>query len=84
LSAVFPDDEYRIIITNDIDTTVAASDNTYDRFIVTASAIEDFAESYGVIRFDEIYDFEKLSIEPKEISDHYPIWAEFFIDRDTD
>jgi endonuclease/exonuclease/phosphatase family metal-dependent hydrolase len=84
LSAVFPDDEYRIIITNDIDTTVAASDNTYDRFIVTASAMEDFAERYGVLRFDEAYDFEKLSIAPKEVSDHYPVWAEFFIDRDTD
>ncbi|GHT95428.1 hypothetical protein FACS1894141_4010 [Spirochaetia bacterium] len=84
LSAVFPDDEYKIIITNDIDTTLASSDNTYDRFIITASAMEDFAENYGVLRFDEVYDFDNLSITPKEISDHYPIWAEFFIDRDTD
>jgi hypothetical protein len=84
LSAVFPDDAYKIIITNDIDTTLAASDNTYDRFIVTSPAIEDFAENYGVLRFDELYDFDHLGLTPKEISDHYPIWAEFFIDRDTD
>ncbi|GHU85227.1 deoxyribonuclease [Spirochaetia bacterium] len=84
LSSIFPEDEYTIIITNDIDTTVADSDNTYDRFIITSSAVEDYTGNYGVIRFDELYDFSRYSISPKKISDHYPVWAEFFIDHDTD
>jgi endonuclease/exonuclease/phosphatase family metal-dependent hydrolase len=84
LAAAFPENEYRSIITNDYDTTVAVSDNTYDRIIITASAIEDYAGSCGVIRFDELYDFTELPIRPDQVSDHYPVWAEFFIDADTD
>jgi endonuclease/exonuclease/phosphatase family metal-dependent hydrolase len=84
LEAVFPDSDYVIIITNEYDTTVAQSDNTYDRFIITKSAKEDFTGSFGVVYYDRIYDFAALDIEPKEISDHYPVWAEFYIDRDTD
>jgi len=38
LAETFPENEYAIIITNDLDTTVAPSDNTYDRFIITNSA----------------------------------------------
>ncbi|GHV88393.1 hypothetical protein AGMMS50267_07530 [Spirochaetia bacterium] len=84
LSSVFPEDEYTIIITNDLDTTVADSDNTYDRIIVTSSAVEDYTGNYGVIRFDEQYDFSRYSISPQKVSDHYPVWAEFFTGRDTD
>jgi endonuclease/exonuclease/phosphatase family metal-dependent hydrolase len=84
LAGVFPDGEYRIIIPNTIDTTVAPSDNTYDRIIITFAATEDYANSFGVIRFDELYDFTRLDITPAQVSDHYPVWAEFFIDRDTD
>ncbi|GHU69831.1 deoxyribonuclease [Spirochaetia bacterium] len=84
LTSVFPDNEYKIIITNDFDTSVAIKDNTYDRIIITSSAIEDYASVCGVIRFDEIYDFPELMIRPKNVSDHYPVWAEFFLDADTD
>jgi endonuclease/exonuclease/phosphatase family metal-dependent hydrolase len=84
LAAVFPEPDYQIILTNEYDTTVAVSDNTYDRFIITQSAKEDYANNFGVIYYDKIYDFESLGIEPKAVSDHYPIWAEFYIDRDTD
>jgi hypothetical protein len=52
--------------------------------IITASAAEDYAGACGVIRFDELYDFTELTIEPRHVSDHYPVWAEFFIDADTD
>jgi endonuclease/exonuclease/phosphatase family metal-dependent hydrolase len=76
--------EHKIIITNEIDTTIAKSDNTYDRFIITKTAIEDYSGSMGVLRFDEFFDFSKLGIKPKEVSDHYPVWAEFFINRDSD
>jgi endonuclease/exonuclease/phosphatase family metal-dependent hydrolase len=84
LSAVFPADEYLIITGNDLDTTVAAGDNSYDRIIISSSAVEDYAFHLGVLRFEDHYDFDTLTIRPGELSDHYPVWAEFFIDRDTD
>jgi endonuclease/exonuclease/phosphatase family metal-dependent hydrolase len=84
LAAVFPEPGYKIIITNEYDTTVAVSDNTYDRIIITASTIEDYADAFGVIRFDEVYDFSELTIQPRHVSDHFPVWAEFRVDADTD
>jgi endonuclease/exonuclease/phosphatase family metal-dependent hydrolase len=86
LSSVFPDSDYLIILTNEYDTTVAGDGDstTYDRFIITKSAREDFTGNFGVIYFDKIYDFSSLGIEPKAVSDHFPIWAEFYTDRDTD
>jgi hypothetical protein len=84
LAVIFPEESYRSIITDEYDTTLASSDNTYDRIIITASAVEDYAGACGVVRFDETYDFSGLSIQPRHVSDHYPVWAEFFIDADTD
>jgi endonuclease/exonuclease/phosphatase family metal-dependent hydrolase len=84
LHTVFPEDAYRGVITNEYDTTVAASDNTYDRFIITGAAVEDFTGNFGVMRFDELYDFDQSDIMPNAVSDHYPVWAEFYTCRDTD
>ncbi|MHC6203597.1 endonuclease/exonuclease/phosphatase family protein [Breznakiellaceae bacterium SP9] len=84
LTATFSAADYHIVLTNDYDTTVAAGDNTYDRFIITKSAREDFTGDFGVLRFDEEHDFSKLTIEPRHVSDHYPIWADFYLERDTD
>jgi endonuclease/exonuclease/phosphatase family metal-dependent hydrolase len=83
LASIFPGIEYKIIFTNE-DTTLAKSHNTYDRLIITNSAIEDFTGNFGVIRFDETYNFEEYTISPNNVSDHYPIWAEFWTNRDTD
>jgi len=83
LASIFPEIEYKIIFTDE-DTTLAPSHNTYDRFIITNSAIEDFTGSFGVIRFDEAYNFEGSNISSNKVSDHYPIWAEFWTNRDTD
>jgi len=83
LDSIFPVTEYRIIFTNE-DTTLARSHNTYDRFIITNSAVEDFTGNFGVIRFDEVYDFKSYGIPPRKVSDHYPVWAEFWTDCDTD
>ena len=80
LNSIFPEDKYRIIFTDE-DTTVAASRNTYDRFIITSSASDYFTGNFGVIRFDEVYDFSGYSIRPSQVSDHYPIWAEFYVDH---
>jgi endonuclease/exonuclease/phosphatase family metal-dependent hydrolase len=84
LETVFPEDGYAILITNDYDTTVAESENTYDRIIITASAREDYTGKCGVLRFDEVFDFEAYGVAPKEVSDHYPVWAEFRPDKDSD
>ncbi|MDR2134956.1 MAG: endonuclease [Treponema sp.] len=84
LAEVFPEDSWKIIITNDLDTTVAAADNTYDRIIISYSAIEDYTGNHGVIRFDDLYGLDDYGITPGDLSDHYPVWAEFFIHRDRD
>jgi endonuclease/exonuclease/phosphatase family metal-dependent hydrolase len=79
MDSIFSQDEYKIIFTDE-DTTLAASRNTYDRFIITTSAANYFTGNFGVIRFDEVYDFSAYSIRPSRVSDHYPIWAEFFVE----
>jgi len=84
LVTVFPAEEWLSLITNDYDTTVAASSNTYDRIIISVSTLEDFAGAQGVLRFDEAENFPALGIEAKTVSDHYPVWASFYLDCDTD
>jgi endonuclease/exonuclease/phosphatase family metal-dependent hydrolase len=79
----FPADKYVWVITNDFDTTVKSStDCTYDRIVCTSSVKEDYANNAGVYRFDTIY---KLSQKKaKVISDHYPVFCSFYINKDTD
>jgi endonuclease/exonuclease/phosphatase family metal-dependent hydrolase len=84
LQEVFPPEQYRIVITNEYDTSVAPSENTYDRIIITSAAAEDYAEKSGVLRFDELYAFDQYPIRPRDVSDHYPVWAEFRTNTDTD
>ncbi|GHU08751.1 hypothetical protein FACS1894151_05220 [Spirochaetia bacterium] len=84
LESVFQPSNYVIILSNEFDTTVGAADNTYDRFIISSAAAEDYTGARGVIRFDELYDFSVLDIAPSAVSDHYPVWAEFDIWNDTD
>jgi endonuclease/exonuclease/phosphatase family metal-dependent hydrolase len=83
---VFPESDYLIILTNEYDTTVAGAEDstTYDRFIITNTAREDYTGNFGVVYFDKLYDFAALGIEPKRVSDHFPIWAEFWTTHDTD
>ena len=77
-------------IPNHYDTTVAPSDNTYDRMQMTRSFDADFTGGSGVMRFDEIYDLsgcegtEKTEGQARAVSDHYPVWCEYYIDRDED
>jgi endonuclease/exonuclease/phosphatase family metal-dependent hydrolase len=84
LARVFPGEDFGIIINNEQDTTTAQSSNTYDRIIITKSAVEDFTGNSGVIRFDGMYDWQALKITPQMVSDHFPVWAEFYTDRDSD
>lgn len=72
---------YRWLITNDMDSNVADTSCTYDRMIVTSTLDEDLSGISGVFRFDQQFE---LDCAAKEISDHYPVFAEFFINKDTD
>ena len=72
--------KYIWLITNNMDTTVAGTSNTYDRIIITSATAEDFMNIAGVFKFDQQFEMEA---EPKEVSDHYPVFAKFSIDKDT-
>ena len=83
-TSIFPSDQYNWLITNLEDTTVAVSDNTYDRIVTTLSTTEDFVGTAEVYRFDQLYDFSSQTLDPSDVSDHYPVWVEFFTNKDTD
>jgi len=83
-STDFPPGKYIWIIGNAIDTTVAKSDNTYDRMAGTETMVQDFDGKSGTLRFDEAYNLKSVGLKPLDISDHYPVWAQFYVDRDTD
>jgi len=63
--------QYQWLLGNEWDTTVAASENTYDRIIVTPS-IAAMQPTVGVDRFDTLYG--PLTVTPNSVSDHYPVW----------
>jgi endonuclease/exonuclease/phosphatase (EEP) superfamily protein YafD len=84
LQEVFPYDQFRIVISNEYDTTLAGRDNTYDRIIITQSVVEDYTGVCGTLLFDELYRFDQYGVQPHDVSDHYPVWAEFRIGADTD
>jgi endonuclease/exonuclease/phosphatase family metal-dependent hydrolase len=86
LAEVFPESAWTIITGNDCDTTVSANNTyTYDRFIISKNAREDWLGTWGVVRFDTWPDCRKITSNPgTDISDHYPIWAEFSVTSDKD
>jgi deoxyribonuclease-1-like protein len=80
LARVFPLASWKIIVPNSADTTVSgANDNTYDRIIASKSAASFWTEQWGTVRFDETSACRAITKSPmQDISDHYPVWAEFF------
>lgn len=72
------------LISNDEDTTVAISDNTYDRMMTrdTTASVEYTGKS-GVFRWDVEYGVTDTSFI-KKVSDHYPVYAEFRTDLPDD
>jgi deoxyribonuclease-1-like protein len=61
-------------VPSDADTTSGPSDCAYDRFVFRQDYTgSDYAGSWGVER----------DVTP-DISDHYPVWLEFYTDRDGD
>jgi len=81
---------YLTVIPNSADTTVATSSNTYDRIQLTQSLASDYANLWGVLRFTETYDVSDCEGTATTagtelaLSDHYPVWAEFYVDRDEE
>ena len=74
--------DYYWCINNSVDTTTKSTDCTYDRIIITNPALPDFAGAADVFRFDIEY---ALNVsETTAVSDHYPVYAEFWCDRDAD
>jgi endonuclease/exonuclease/phosphatase family metal-dependent hydrolase len=73
---------YIWIINNSVDTTTKSTDCTYDRIIITTPAITDYTGNSGVFRFDTAYNLSYNNTI--SISDHYPVFIEFWSNRDTD
>ena len=66
--------QYTWIIPNSADTNVSTKTScAYDRIVTTKGIKQDFTGEWGV----------NQAFKDKEVSDHWPVWAEFFIDRDN-
>ena len=74
--------DYEWIVKDGTDTNVADSNCTYDRIIVTKEAVEDCAGEIN--KFQLVGAANPTSINAKDISDHHPVSAKFYPDRDTD
>ena len=74
--------DYLWVINNSIDTTTKSTACTYDRIILTSQAKTDFTGDSGVFRFDEAYNLNYSMMVA--VSTHYPVYAEFWNNRDTD
>ena len=72
------------LIGNDKDTTVAVSDNTYDRMMTRdTTANVEYNGTSGVFRWDNEYGIADANFI-KKVSDHYPVYAEFRTDLPDD
>ena len=82
LAATFP--SWIQLIGNNEDTTVAASNNTYDRMMTRdTTANVEYTGKAGVFRWDTEYEVTDAEFI-KKVSDHYPIYAEFRTDLPDD
>ena len=75
------EDEFYWVIPNDMDTNVATTSCTYDRIVITEDAESELTGLAGVFRFDQVFDL--TDTEAQDVSDHYPVWAEFSIFDDS-
>ena len=74
--------DYYWCIDDNMDTTTKTTDCTYDRIIITNAAVSDFTGDSGVFRYDIEYG---LTVdETTVVSDHYPVYAEFWCKGDMD
>jgi deoxyribonuclease-1-like protein len=77
--------QYLWMIGDSLDTTVSPNtDCTYDRIVAPRAFItEDFTGRSGVFYFGDEMTLP-ANVKPGDVSDHYPVWAEFFTGNDTD
>ena len=79
----FQSPDYRWIIPDDADTTIAKRPCPYDRIVMPKSSTsKDFTGEWGVERFDT--EFGLSEDQGNDVSDHYPVWAKFKTGSDTD
>lgn len=80
----FKTSEYFWVITNDMDTMIK-TDYTYDRIVLMNATFryEYLEESAAVFHFDMKYAISNATLV-EEVSDHYPIYAEFSTDPPDD
>jgi len=69
-------------INNSVDTTTKSTDCTYDRIIIIPHAKTDFIGEACVFRFDTAYNLTYESTIA--ISDHYPVYASFWNNKDME
>ncbi|ADI73370.1 Deoxyribonuclease I [Methanohalobium evestigatum Z-7303] len=82
LDSTMHNDYYYWCIGDDIDTTTGSTDYTYDRIIITEPAMEDFTDDAHIYRYDDKYDLKHD--ETMDVSDHYPVYATFWTNKDDD
>ena len=75
--------KYTWVMADTDDSTIRKTTTcAYDRIIFTKATKEDYTGEHGVFRFDE--ELGITNSTALKISDHYPVWAEFYTDKDTD
>ena len=73
---------YYWLIDDGVDTTTKSTEYTYDRIIITDSAVSDLSGDSGVYRFDIEYGLS--GYETVAVSDHYPVYADIWCGRYVD
>lgn len=88
--AGFASSTYVTVIKNGTDTTVSTGNSyTYDRMQLYTASSQDYTGTKGVLKFASYYKVSMLegttTTVGKEdaLSDHYPIWGEFYKNKDT-
>ena len=76
-------EEFYWVVDDDADTTVKNTVCAYDRIVFYKEATsEDYTGNWEIFRFDTEYNLSQE--QAVKVSDHYPVWAEFFTDKDND
>lgn len=82
-STLLENQEFFWVIDDSADTTTKSTVCTYDRIIFTnTTTFGDYNGKWGVFHFDKEYSLNNTFAE--DISDHYPVWAEFYVNKDND
>ncbi|MEW6722510.1 MAG: endonuclease/exonuclease/phosphatase family protein [Candidatus Micrarchaeota archaeon] len=69
-------------VPDEADTTTKTTNCAYDRIIFGADTQENYAGEWGVFRFDQEYTLNQTFTE--QVSDHYPVFADFKVSGDSD